>query len=154
MRSLVRGVRGEEPFIMPFNPVSSDDYAQILNLMGRYQHLVDDGDEEGWADLFTEDGAFLGVSDNDDDHRGREGLKKIVRMNMANAGGRFRHNLCSFSAEYGATSDEAHARYYMIGTISPAGEGTRIVLQIDVRTHLVRIAGEWKIRTNRMTALA
>jgi ketosteroid isomerase-like protein len=139
---------------MAFNPVSPEDHSQIFNLMGRYQHLVDDGDEDGWADLYTEDGAFLGVSDNDDDHRGREGLRKVVRMNMANGGGRFRHNICSFSAEYGASSDEVHARYYMIGTISPQGQAARVALQVDVRTHLVRLGGEWKIKTNRMTALA
>jgi hypothetical protein len=143
--------------VMAFNPLNSKDYSLIVNLMGKYQHLVDDGDEDGWADMYTEDGAFLGVGGDDasldDDHRGREGLKKIVKMNIDNGGGRFRHNLCSFSAEYGANTDEAFARYYMIGTISPPGEGTRIALQVDVRTHLVRIAGEWKIKSNRMTAL-
>lgn len=142
---------------MAFNPVNSEDYSQILNLMGKYQHLVDDGDEDGWADLFTEDGAFLGVGGDDasldDDHRGREGLMKIVRMNIAQSGGRFRHNLCSFSAEYGGNPDEAFARYYVIGTVSPPGEGTQIAIQVDVRTYLVRIGGKWKIKSNRMSML-
>ena len=138
---------------MAFNHVTAEDYSLILNLMGKYQHLVDDGDEDGWADLYTEDGAFLGVSENDDDHRGREGLKKIVKMNIVQSSGNFRHNISSFSAEYGISSDEAHARYYMIGTISPPGQATQIALQVDVRTHLVKIGGEWKIKTNRMSTL-
>ncbi|MDG2004495.1 MAG: nuclear transport factor 2 family protein [Novosphingobium sp.] len=138
---------------MAFNPVSSEDFAAIVNLMGHYQHLVDDGDEEGWADLYTEDGAFLGFSENDDEFRGREGLKKVVQMNIANGGGKFRHNICSFSAEYGANRDEAQVRYYMIGTISPAGQGTQVAVQIDVTSHLVRVDEQWKIKTNRMSTL-
>lgn len=140
---------------MAFNPVSAEDFALISNLMGRYQYLVDSGDEDGWVELFTEDGAFQGLGpEADERHRGREGLKGVVRMNMANGGGRFRHNICSLSAEYGESADEAHARYYMIGAITPPGQPTRIAAQIDVLTHLLRIGGEWKIRTNTMTQLA
>lgn len=140
---------------MAFNPVSPEDFARISNLMGRYQYLVDAGDEDGWAQLYTEDGAFQGLGpEADEQFRGREGLKGVVRMNIANGGGRFRHNICSLSAEYGETSDEAHARYYMIGAITPPGQPTQVAIQVDVHTHLVRIAGEWKIRTNRMTQLA
>ena len=86
-------------------------------------------------------------------YRGREALKQVPRMNMAQGGGFFRHNLCSFGAHYGAGRDEAFARYYMVGTISPPGGGTEIAMQVDVRTHLVRIGGAWKIRSNRMTML-
>lgn len=139
---------------MAFNPVSPDDFAQILNLMGHYQYLVDAGDEDGWVDLFTEDGAFLGLGpEADEQHRGREGLKGIVRMNLANGGGKMRHNMCSFSAQYGSSNNEAHARYYMIGTVSPPGQGTQIAIQVDVETHLVRSDGQWKIKTNRMNQL-
>ena len=139
---------------MALNLVSAADYAAILNLMGTYQHLVDDGDEDGWADLFTEDGAFLGVTDENgspDGYRGREGLKKIPRRTITQFGGKFRHNLCSFGARYGGTNDEAFARYYVIGTISMPGNETRVAMEVDVSTHLVRIDGEWKIKTNRMT---
>jgi len=140
---------------MAFNPVSAEDFAQIHNLMGRYQYLVDSGDEEGWADLFTEDGAFQGLGpEADEQFRGREGLKGVVRMNMANSGGRMRHNMCSFSAEYGDGTDEAHARYYMVGAVTPPGQPSQIAMQVDVHTHLVRIGGEWKIKTNHMTLLS
>jgi uncharacterized protein (TIGR02246 family) len=134
--------------------VTPEDYAAILNLMGAYQHLVDAGDEDGWADLFTEDGAFIGLPGAPPEgYVGREGLKAIPRLNLAQAGGRFRHNLSSFTARYGDTHEEAFARYYMIGTVSPPGAGTSVVMQVDVATHLVRIDGAWKIKTNTMTAL-
>src|ERR1044072_3805681 len=98
---------------MALNLVTPEDYAAILNLMGAYQHLVDAGDEEGWAGLFTEDGAFLGLpAAPPEAFVGREGLKAIPRMNLAQAGGRFRHNMLSFTARYGDTHDEAFASYY------------------------------------------
>lgn len=137
---------------MALKLVSAEDFTTILNLMGKYQHLVDEGDEEGWADLFTEDGAFLGLG-NDAEFRGREGLKQVPRMNIAQSGGKFRHNICSFSAEYGQDKDEIFARYYMIGTVGMSGEGAAVALQVDLRTHLVRIKGDWKIKSNHMTTV-
>jgi ketosteroid isomerase-like protein len=133
------------------NPVSAEDYAAILNLMGIYQHLVDDGDADGWADLFTEDGAFLGFPG--EDFVGREALRRIPQINLTRFGGGFRHNLCSFGACYGGTRDEAVARYYMIGTVTASGAGTTVAMQVDVTTQLVRVDGQWKIRSNRMAML-
>lgn len=136
--------------------LSGDDFAAIQALMGKYQQLVDAGDEAGWAALFTADGAFLGLADEQgsmDGYRGQEGLKKIPRLNMTRFGGNFRHNLCSFSAEYGDSRDEVFARYYVLGTLSGSSEGTRLVMQVDVDTHLLRINGEWKIKANRMHRL-
>ncbi len=138
---------------MALKPLSAEDFAAIVNLMGKYQHLVDDGDEEGWANLFTEDGAFLGLPGVPDGFRGHEALKQVPRLNLANGKGGFRHNMCSFSAEYGDSRDEARARYYIIGTLSTPEAGTQVVLEVDVRTHLLRIGGEWKIKSNTMAKL-
>lgn len=38
--------------------LDGDDYAEILQLYFRYPLALDSGDGEGFADLFTEDGAF------------------------------------------------------------------------------------------------
>jgi hypothetical protein len=35
-----------------------DDYSAICNLEGHYAHTWDTGDADGWAALFTSDGAF------------------------------------------------------------------------------------------------
>jgi hypothetical protein len=42
-----------------------DDYSAICNLEGHYAHTWDTGDADGWAALFTSDGAFemTGVGD-------------------------------------------------------------------------------------------
>lgn len=136
--------------------VSPEDFSLILNMMGRYQHLVDGMEAEGWAGLFTEDGAFLGLPEENGtfrDFRGREELKEIPGVMVPGFGGRFRHNMCSFTAEYGDGPDEAFARYYVIGTVSMPEGGVQIAIQVDVHTHLVRIGGEWKIKSNRMTVV-
>lgn len=141
---------------MTIQGISAEDYTAIINLMGKYQHLVDDGDEAGWAELFTDDGAFLGMPGEDscsDAYSGREGLMKIPRLNISRFGGRFRHNICSFSAEYGNNTEEVHARYYVIGILSTAEQGSQVLMQVDVRTHLLKAKGEWKIKTNHMTML-
>ena len=139
---------------MPLKLVSADDFNALANLMGAYQHIVDSGDEESYADLFTADGAFLGLPEAfgpPESFRGREGLKQIPRF-AAHYGGRYRHNMCSFSAEYGETKDVALVRYYVVATTSLPGEATKVD-QVIVNTHLVRIDGAWKIKSNRMTAL-
>jgi ketosteroid isomerase-like protein len=140
---------------MALKLVSTEDFAALANLMGAYQHIVDAGDEQGYADLFTEDGAFLGLPEEvgpPDSFRGREGLKKIPRFAQAMFGGRYRHNMCSFSAHYGDSRDIAFARYYVLATTSIAGQSTKVD-QVIVNTHLVRIGGDWKIKSNRMTPL-
>lgn len=38
----------------------TEDRDEILQLLYRYNHAIDSGDAEGWADTFTEDGLFEG----------------------------------------------------------------------------------------------
>jgi len=35
-----------------------DDFMQISQLFSQYNYTIDNGDGEGWADVFTEDGVF------------------------------------------------------------------------------------------------
>ncbi len=39
-------------------PSTTEDRDEILQLLYRYNHAIDGGDAHGWADTFTEDGAF------------------------------------------------------------------------------------------------
>jgi hypothetical protein len=140
---------------MALKLVSTEDFSALMNFMGAYQHIVDSGDEDTYADLFTEDGAFLGLPEElgpPESFRGREGLKRIPRFSWATYAGRYRHNMCSFTAEYGDSTDVALARYYVLATTSAAGEPLRVA-QVIVNTHLLRIGGQWKIKSNRMTML-
>jgi hypothetical protein len=38
--------------------LTAQDYVEIEQLYARYNHAIDDGDAEGWADTFTADGTF------------------------------------------------------------------------------------------------
>ncbi len=139
---------------MSFRPTSSDDYAAIANMIGAYQHLVDSGDEDGYADLFTEDGAFIGMPEEvgpPDSFRGREGLKRIPRLTMAAYGGKFRHHVGSLTVSYGETQDAAVARYYVLAATWL--QGPKIEQVVLVTTQLVRTADGWKIKTNTMRSI-
>jgi ketosteroid isomerase-like protein len=139
---------------MSFRTTSSDDYAAIANMIGAYQHLVDSGDEDGYADLFTEDGAFLGMPEEvgpPDSFRGREGLKRIPRLTMAGYGGKFRHHVGSLTVSYGETQDAAVARYYVLAVTSL--QEPKIERVVLVTTQLVRTADGWKIKTNTMRSI-
>jgi hypothetical protein len=39
-------------------PTVTEDRDDILQLLYRYNHTIDTGDAEGWADTWTEDGVF------------------------------------------------------------------------------------------------
>jgi hypothetical protein len=53
-------------------PLTAQDLAEIYALYAKYPVLLDAGDAEGYADLFTEDGSF-------GNNRNREGLLTFVR---------------------------------------------------------------------------
>lgn len=135
---------------MPGKLVSTEDYISILNLMGTYQWLVDAGDEQGWADLFTEDGFFAGLPVT---FRGREELKVIPREVAKYGGDKMRHLTGNYSMQYGETTGEAHVRFYSLVTTWLKDEGGKFFNLALCNAHLVRINGEWKIKSNSIKNL-
>ena len=71
-------------------PVSTDDYVAISDHLARYCWLVDEGDEEGWIALFTEDGVFTGVTP--EPVVGREALRQVVRAALVGGTGEQQHH--------------------------------------------------------------
>ena len=53
-------------------PMSAQDYFEIQQLYSKYNHAIDSGNAEAYADTFTPDGVFNGNS-------GREALVKFVK---------------------------------------------------------------------------
>ncbi len=53
------------------DPMSVQDYVEIQQLYSKYNHAIDSGNADAWADTFTPDGAF-------NNNVGREALKKFV----------------------------------------------------------------------------
>ncbi len=96
-------------------PVSTDDYVSVSDFLGRYCWLVDEGDEEGWAALWAEDGVFAGVMP--EPVVGREALKMIPRGAFASSGGKLRHLVGSLNCDYdGEGRDVIIGRYYNLVT--------------------------------------
>jgi hypothetical protein len=96
-------------------PVSTDDYVSISDFFGRYCWRVDAGDEEGWADLWAEDGVFAGVLP--EPVVGREALMAIPRNAFAGSQGKLRHHVGSLNCDYdGDSRDIVIARYYNLVT--------------------------------------
>lgn len=56
--------------------LSGDDFTEILRLYFQYPLLLDSGDAEGYADLFTADGSF-------NDRKGRAALIDFVKTRPA-----------------------------------------------------------------------
>jgi hypothetical protein len=130
--------------------VSLEDFVAIQNLIGRYQWLVDSGDSEGWAGLWTEDGAFTGGATQP--FIGREELKKVPAWVKTGWNGALRHLSGSFCVEYGAGKDEAVARYYNLVTTWNGAQPKLSTMALS-EMRLLRRNGEWMIAANHVTTL-
>ena len=53
-----------------------EDRDEIRQLLAKYNHAIDSGDDEGWANLFTEDAVFSGGTP--EPLTGREALRKFA----------------------------------------------------------------------------
>jgi hypothetical protein len=136
-----------EANVVAMPKITVEDWVDISNLLGKYQWLVDDGDEQGWSSLFTEDGFFEGLPP---DYHGREELKQIPRMSF---GGLSRHLPGSIWMEYGANQDEVFVRLYNLFSVWAPEQEPQFMQFALSRLHLLRIDGEWKIRSNTIKGL-
>lgn len=125
-------------------PVSTEDYVSISDFLGRYCWLVDEGDEEGWASLWTEDGHFEGATL--EPCIGREALKTVPRGVQA-AQRRMRHLPGGLHCDYAEEGrDTVTARYYNLVTLWPQG-GQLQCLAVCTAT-LQRQGNSWLMRRN------
>jgi uncharacterized protein (TIGR02246 family) len=53
-------------------PMTAQDYFEIQQLYAKYNHAIDSGDAEGYADTFTPDGVF-------NNNAGRDALIKFIK---------------------------------------------------------------------------
>lgn len=131
-------------------PVSTEDYVAISDHLGRYCWAVDEGDEEGWIGLWTEDGVFTRVAP--EPIVGREALRMIVRMNQATGQGKQRHMVANLVCDYRGDRDTVGASYYNF--VTNWAEGGRLAVMALSRVELIRSAGGWLIRRNDSTMMA
>lgn len=131
--------------------ISVEDWVEISNLIGKYQWLVDEADQGRWSSLFTEDGAFLSVEG--EGYRGHDALRRAAAMTGENFAGMMRHSPGAIWIEYGESKDEAFARYYSLVTTWFKDPGPQFFNMALCSMHLLRIGGDWKIKTNTVRGL-
>lgn len=124
--------------------ITTDDFVAISDHMGRYCFKVDEGDEEGWVALWTEDGVFTGVSP--EPIVGREALKGVPRNEKEQAQGKMRHLIGNLHCDYVGGRDTVLARYYNLVTMWLSGGGFTCMALCDVT--LVRNGDGWLISRN------
>jgi ketosteroid isomerase-like protein len=132
------------------NSIPVEDHVAIQNLIGEYQWLVDGGDSDGWAMLWTEDGAFVGGAT--EPFVGHDALKQVPAWVKASWDGQMRHMTGSLFIRYGDNQDEAIARYYSLVTTWHEEPPALFVCALCEMT-LRRIDGVWKISRNHVTNL-
>lgn len=131
-------------------PISTDDYVAISDHLARYCWAVDEGDEEGWIGLWSEDGVFTGVTP--EPVVGREALRQVVRMAQASGPGKTRHMVANLACDYQDGRDVVLARYYNF--VTNWADGARIQVLALCSVLLERKAGSgWLIRRNDAVAM-
>jgi ketosteroid isomerase-like protein len=124
-------------------PVSTDDYVAIADHMARYCWAVDEGDEAGWAALWTEDGEFTGATPQP--VKGREAMKGVVQMSQRLGPGMMRHSISNLMCDYiGGDRDRVLASYYNL--VSSWNDGAKTALMALSKVQLVRHGQGWLIK--------
>jgi hypothetical protein len=128
----------------------NEDFLAIQQLVGRYQWMVDEGQGEEWADLYTSDGSFS--RDGVDPVQGHEALTQIPKWVKANWKGLLRHLSGSLVIEGGPNENEAIARYYNFVTSWTDGVPKMFSFALS-ELLLVRNDVDWKIKNHHVREL-
>jgi uncharacterized protein (TIGR02246 family) len=121
-------------------PLSTDDHLAILDLAARYNHAIDGGDPQAWADTFTADGVF--VSTRSGRHAGREALVAFAE-DFARTRKGIRHWVNNLVVEGDSATGRASLRCYLLlwdTNQSPPA----VVGAADYEDDLVRVDGAWR----------
>lgn len=118
-----------------------EDHAEIKDLLGRYCWLVDHGEGDAWADLWTPDGRFTGIPDP---LEGREALRRMPPGFHGAFNGKLRHHITNAKLDPGAGSGEVHVKAYSV--VSDWREGGKLLAFAKVDFTLLRQNSSWKIK--------
>ena len=132
-----------------------EDRAEIMTLYARYGRLVDGGDGDGYAALFTEDGSFARTNPSPatsggsglppQDFKGRAALRQLVLDLAKEFVGKMRHQLTDVLIEPGEEPDQAIGTCY--GLITDWREGVgRISMHCTYYTTIVRTPQGWRFK--------
>jgi uncharacterized protein (TIGR02246 family) len=125
--------------------LASDDILAIQKLIADYNHIVDAGDGEAFADLFTEDGS---LDTGFNVVKGRDELRDFAGLVPSMAPGA-RHMVTNVSID--GVGGDATARLYlqMWQTAGGAAE-SKLVISGRYEDTLRREDGRWRFVTRKM----
>ncbi|MGE5596733.1 MAG: nuclear transport factor 2 family protein [Hyphomicrobiales bacterium] len=118
--------------------LSVEDQLEIQQLYARYNHYIDSGRAEEWADCFTADGRFSSASG---DFTGREALAGFAKGYAERLKGRhWTNNLVLEATEKGARGSCYLILFALTGQQPPAAPLVTGIYEDE----LVRDGGSWK----------
>ena len=121
--------------------ISTDDFVAISDHIGRYCWLVDRGDADAWAALWTQDCVFVGAGP--EPLVGHDALRGVVNTVVSTG---MRHLFGNLSCDYLDDKDTVKARYYNFITTWKGG-GAFFSMVLSELT-LVRDGQGWLISRN------
>jgi 3-phenylpropionate/cinnamic acid dioxygenase small subunit len=125
--------------------LSADDRLAIQDLYGRYNHAIDFGDAEGWANTFTADGTFESGRGS---FSGADALAEFARGYAAQMKGRHWTNNLVVDADGDGARGKCYLILYRLG-----GEGGPSVLTTGVyHDELVRDGSTWRFKSRKVVA--
>lgn len=122
-------------------PLSIEDELDIMDVLARYNHAIDSGDAEAWADTFTADGLFEGSRDT---VKGRAELLEFVRNRDPEV--RIRHWNNNVLIE--GDGDDASMRVYLL-SLDVSGP-PKLRSSGVYHDTLKRVDGQWKFSHRRV----
>jgi len=139
------------------SPLTVEDELAIRSMFARYVHLLDGGDAEGWANLFTEDGRWTRLNSPPRELGGSglpaetvQGRANLVAMAVGVVRDRFRyrsrHQMTDVVIDAGDAPDHARGMSRAIITDWTAGPG-KLAMVGDYRLQFARTPQGWRIKS-------
>lgn len=130
--------------------LNAEDRLEIIDLYGRYSAHFDSGDGEGWASLFSPDGAFE-IAGADRIYRGQRALADFTRRRVQKTPG-IRHLVSNIviTGSGAAARGEASVIVLRVDDVPPAS--VRLVNFGGYSDDLVRMDDEWRFLHRRFVS--
>jgi hypothetical protein len=118
------------------------DRMAIQELLARYCWLIDHGQGDAWAELWTADGSFTGIPEP---LHGRAALRQMPPGFHTAFGGKLRHHIGNVLITPGERPDQAKVRAYSM--VSDWRTGGKLLSFASVQFGLIRQGKSWLIQS-------
>jgi ketosteroid isomerase-like protein len=122
------------------HPVKAQDSYAIQDLLARYCWFFDEGDADGYASLWTDDGELTGFGDP---VRGLPALRKLLERSYADSKGKLRHVLTALTMSYGRDPDSVTAKGYNV--VIRWESGGQLLFNVKETFELRRTDTGWRL---------